>query len=138
MLWSYMSILNCSRSSLVSQKYNKTLMNTRGACKMKEILTHTVQLLHKPSRIYRTTDCIGVYYVSCYKFNITILFKYIEMINRRRTNNFTYVSSCVKYMIFTLNFVFWVSEHYYILDQYFVKLIYTNDAICKIEYNFIF
>lgn len=31
------------------------------------------------------------------------------MYNRRRTNNFTYVSSCVKYMIFLLNFIFWVS-----------------------------
>lgn len=30
------------------------------------------------------------------------------MNNRRRTNNFTYVSSCVKYMIFMLNFVFWL------------------------------
>ncbi|XP_026471284.1 tetraspanin-5-like, partial [Ctenocephalides felis] len=28
--------------------------------------------------------------------------------NRRRTNNFTYVSSCVKYMIFQLNFIFWL------------------------------
>ncbi|XP_044743099.1 tetraspanin-33-like [Chrysoperla carnea] len=28
--------------------------------------------------------------------------------NRRRTNNFTYVSSCVKYMIFLLNFIFWL------------------------------
>ncbi|EFN83645.1 Tetraspanin-33 [Harpegnathos saltator] len=30
------------------------------------------------------------------------------MHNRRRSNNFTYVSSCVKYMIFMLNFVFWL------------------------------
>ncbi|KMQ92482.1 tetraspanin-33-like isoform 1 protein [Lasius niger] len=30
------------------------------------------------------------------------------MNNRRRSNNFTYVSSCVKYMIFMLNFVFWL------------------------------
>lgn len=27
----------------------------------------------------------------------------------RRSNNFTYVSPCVKYMIFFLNFIFWVS-----------------------------
>ncbi|KYQ48373.1 Tetraspanin-33 [Trachymyrmex zeteki] len=30
------------------------------------------------------------------------------MNHRRRSNNFTYVSSCVKYMIFMLNFVFWL------------------------------
>ncbi|KAG8035430.1 hypothetical protein G9C98_006876 [Cotesia typhae] len=28
--------------------------------------------------------------------------------HRRRANNFTYVSSCVKYMIFMLNFIFWL------------------------------
>ncbi|CAI6368626.1 unnamed protein product [Macrosiphum euphorbiae] len=28
--------------------------------------------------------------------------------NRRRVNNFTYVSPCVKYMIFLLNFLFWL------------------------------
>lgn len=58
------------------------------------------------------------------------------MNNRRRTNNFTYVSSCVKYMIFTLNFVFWVSECHYIIDRHFIRLIYKNDAICRIEYEF--
>lgn len=30
--------------------------------------------------------------------------------NRRRVNNFTYVSPCVKYMIFLLNFLFWVRK----------------------------
>lgn len=30
------------------------------------------------------------------------------MHNRRRMHNFTYVSSCVKYMIFLLNFIIWV------------------------------
>ncbi|KAF7989213.1 hypothetical protein HCN44_007743 [Aphidius gifuensis] len=30
------------------------------------------------------------------------------MYNRRRLANFTYVSSCVKYMIFILNFTFWL------------------------------
>uniref|UniRef100_A0A1B0CVF4 Tetraspanin n=1 Tax=Lutzomyia longipalpis TaxID=7200 RepID=A0A1B0CVF4_LUTLO len=28
--------------------------------------------------------------------------------HRRISNNFTYVSSCVKYMIFMLNFLFWL------------------------------
>lgn len=30
--------------------------------------------------------------------------------HRRRGPNFTYVSGCVKYMIFVLNFIFWVSK----------------------------
>ena len=34
----------------------------------------------------------------------------IKMHRRRTQNNFTYVSPCVKYMIFLLNFVFWVSK----------------------------
>lgn len=38
--------------------------------------------------------------------------------NRRRVSNFTYVSPCVKYMIFLLNFLFWVCINLYGLIKY--------------------
>lgn len=34
---------------------------------------------------------------------------------RQPSSNFTYVSPCVKYLIFLLNFIFWVSHTYYIV-----------------------